>query len=272
MAASAAGSLKNWTPELEPEGADMTPVKAFSAVALVLAESYRPVPVLMRSCDSSTASATGSTVAPLVLTRPASSEGWEILVGCRAGLMSCIGACELPPETLDWLPIRVSSMPLGVWPCLLVAIAMPYIGLCGLFWVSFCDIAQITAPLVFVIVAGVTAFAVMPRRIAPSECHSSPRALLMKVLEVGTMLPGIPSLPNPAVDRKFCCPPFCPTSTSEPTRLAPPARSKQMKGMPEEAVGTLHWLAARSAWMSVSSSELPAFARPDFSSAPSHAG
>src|SRR6185437_17083057 len=98
----------------------------------------------------------------------------------------------------------------------------------------------------------------------PSECQSSPSALLMKVLDVGTMLPGTPSLPKPAVDRKFCCPPCCPTSTSEPTRLAPPARSKQMKGIPEEAVGTLHWVVASSAWISLSRSEAPC-ALPDFS-------
>ena len=68
-------------------------------------------------------------------------------------------------------------------------------GLWGLLPVSFCEMAAITAPLVPAAVAGVVALLRIPLRMAPSECHRSPSALLTKVLEVGTMVPGKPSLP-----------------------------------------------------------------------------
>src|SRR5579871_5828838 len=100
-----------------------------------------------------------------------------------------IGAAELPPETEDSVPIRVSSRPLAP------ASAIPYIGLCGLVPVSFCDIPQMMAPLVRAVVVAVVALLRRPRRMAPSECQSSPTALLTNVLEVGTMLPGTPILP-----------------------------------------------------------------------------
>src|SRR5580698_3730822 len=57
---------------------------------------------------------------------------------------------------------------------------MPYMGLCGLVCVSFCDIAAITVPLVFAI-AAVDAIDLMPRRMAPSECQASPREVSMKL-------------------------------------------------------------------------------------------
>src|SRR5262249_8020736 len=59
--------------------------------------------------------------------------------------------------------------------------------------------------------------------------------------------------------------------TSEPTRLAPPARSKQMKGKPTPEAGTLHSAAPSSGLMSLSRGGAPS-ARFDLSSAPSQAG
>src|SRR6267378_558679 len=141
----------------------------------------------MRVTDSSTATARGSPVPLPDLTRATASLGWLILVGCKAGSIRSVGAAELPPDTVGWSPIRVRSLPLAP------ALAMPYMGLCGLLWVSFCDRAQITAPLVPAAVTAVVALLRMPLRMAPSECHSNPSALLMRPLEVGTMLPGNPS-------------------------------------------------------------------------------
>ena len=121
------------------------------------------------------------------LTRATASLGWLIFVGCNVGSIRAVGAAELPPDTVDWLPIRVRSLPFAP------ALAMPYMGLCGLLPVSFCDSAQITAPFVPAAVTGVVALLRMPLRMAPSECQSNPSALLMKPLEVGSMLPGKPS-------------------------------------------------------------------------------
>src|SRR6202030_1260403 len=136
----------------------------------------------MRVTDSRTATARGSPVLP-DLTRATASLGWLIFVGCNAGSIRAVGAAELPPDTVDWVPIRVRSLPLApAW-------AMRYIGLCGLWPVSFCDRAQITVPFVPAAVIGV-ALLRMPLRMAPSECQSNPSALLMKPLDVGTMLPG----------------------------------------------------------------------------------
>src|SRR2546421_715460 len=104
----------------------------------------------MRVTDSRTATARGSPVPLPDLSRATASLGWLIFVGCNAGSIRAVGAAELPPDTVDWLPIR---------------------------------------------------------------------------------------------GRRLLWPPCTPTSTSEPTRLAPPARSKQMKGTPEIAAaadGTLH--------------------------------
>jgi len=72
--------------------------------------------------------------------------------------------------------------------------AMPYIGLCGFVWVSFCDMAQMTAPLTPPAVAAVILL-MMPRLMAPSACHSSPSEGSTLALELGTMLPGTPSRP-----------------------------------------------------------------------------
>src|SRR6266853_7043829 len=155
----------------------------------------------MRVTDSTTATARGSPVPLPDLTRAVASPGWLIFVGCNAGSISAVGAAELPPDTVDWLPIRDRSLPFAP------AFAMPYIGLCGLLPVSFCDRAQITAPLVPAVVTAVVALLRMPLRMAPSECHSNPSALLMRPLEVGTMLPGNPSFAYPADDRKLRWPP-----------------------------------------------------------------
>src|SRR4029077_20290797 len=150
---------------------------------------YRPVPPLMRVCVSSTSTASGSCLPPGGIgTSEVASEGWLIVVGCSAGLMSSIGAIELPPETLESVPMSVSSCPLRP------AMAMPYIGLWGFDCVSFCDMAQITAPLTAAAVAAVI-LVMMPRLMAPSACHRSPSEASMLALELGTMLPGTPSLP-----------------------------------------------------------------------------
>src|SRR5580765_8945769 len=134
-----------------------------------------------------------------------------MVVGCSDGSIRAIGACELPPDTEDSVPTSVSSLPCA--PTLLgPAIAMPYIGLCGLLEVSFCDIAQNTAPLVPAAVAGVVALLRMPRLMEPSAWNKSPsEASMLALLAPGTMLPGTPSLPEPAVERKLLWPPLTPT-------------------------------------------------------------
>src|SRR5213082_2338106 len=163
-ALSVTGSEYSCTPGIEPLGALSAPPKE-----PVLPDWYA--------------------VAPPVFTSAVASEGWLMVVGWRAGSTSAMGACELPPETVDSVPASVRSNPCAP------ALAMPYMGLWGLFWVSFWDMAQITAPLVPAAVAGVVALLRMPRLIAPSACHRSPSEASMLALEVGTMLPGTPSLP-----------------------------------------------------------------------------
>ena len=73
--------------------------------------------------------------------------------------------------------------------------ATPYIGLWGFWPVSFCDMPQMTAPVVPAAVAAVVAVVFMPLRIAPSECHMRPKLVSTKVLAEGTMLPGTPIFP-----------------------------------------------------------------------------
>src|SRR6266446_6725781 len=181
---SVIGSEYSCTPGVPPFGALSAPLKE-----AVLPDTYALLPPLMRACDSSTATATGSAVAPPVSTSAVASEGWLMVVGCSDGLISAMGACELPPDTLVGTESSVSSRPCAP------AMAMPYMGLCGLFCVSFCDMAHSTAPLVPAAVAGVVALLRMPRLMAPSACHSSPSEASMLALELGTMLPGTPSLP-----------------------------------------------------------------------------
>src|SRR5258705_50476 len=194
-AVSVIGSEYSCTPGVPPFGALSAPLKE-----AVLPDTYALLPPLMRACDSSTATATGSAVAPPVSTSAVASEGWLMVVGCSAGSISVIGASELPPETDDSVPIRFRSRPCAP------ALAMPYMGLCGLFWVSFCDMAHSTAPLVPAAVAGV-AWLRIARLRAPPACHRRPREASMLALELGTMLPGNPTLPQLAVGRKFRLPP-----------------------------------------------------------------
>src|SRR6516164_4720687 len=150
---------------------------------------YRPLPPLMRVCDSSTDTDSGSCLPPGGIgTSDVASAGWLMVLGCSAGTMSSMGAIELPPETLDSVPMSCSSWPLRP------AMAMPYMGLWGFDWVSFCDMAQITAPLVPAAVVGVIML-MMPRLMAPSACQRRPSDRSMLALELGTMLPGTPSLP-----------------------------------------------------------------------------
>src|SRR5260370_21654302 len=136
----------------------------------------------MRVTDSRTATARGSAVPLPDLTRAVASPGWLIFVGCNAGSISAVGATELPPDTVDWLPIRVRSLPFAP------AFAMPYIGLCGLLPVSFCDRPQITAPLVPAALTAVVALLRMPLRMEPYECHSNPSAMQMRPHVGGTKL------------------------------------------------------------------------------------
>src|SRR5579862_9000395 len=187
-AASLFGSEYSCTPGAEPFGMLNVPLNA----PVSPLPACGVLPPLMRACDSITATASGSAVAPPVLTRAVASEGWLMVVGCRDGSSGMppiiIGAIELPPEVLDSVPIRVSSSPCAP------ARAMPYIGLCGLDWVSFCDMAQNTAPLVPAAVAGVVALLRMPRLMAPSAWNSRRRDGTMLALELVTMLPGTPRL------------------------------------------------------------------------------
>ena len=167
-----------------PLGALKAPVKAVLEPA-----AYGVVPPLIRACDSITATDKASALAPPVLTRAVTSEGCVMVVGCSEGLIYIIGAIELPPETEASVPTSVSSSPFAP------ARAMAYIGLCGFCCVSFCDMAQNTAPLVPAAVEAVVALLMMPRLMAPSACHSRPSDLSMLAVELGTILPGTPRRP-----------------------------------------------------------------------------
>ena len=131
-------------------------------------------------------------LAPPPPTSPVASLGWSMVLGCSEGSIITPprsgGAPELPPETVGSVPTSVSSDPLAP------TFAMPYMGLWGLMPVSFSDSAGNTAPLTPAVVVAL-ALDRMPRRIAPSECHSSPSALLTKLAAPGTMFPGTPILP-----------------------------------------------------------------------------
>ena len=119
---SPTGGIQRRRLTCDPLGGASTPV---NSVPAVLAGSYRALPPEIRACDSITAMETGSAGAPPVLTRPTSSAGTAIVVGWNRGLIMYGGAAELPPDTLDWLPTRFSSLPRAP------VMAMPYIGLCG---------------------------------------------------------------------------------------------------------------------------------------------
>src|SRR5262245_34199724 len=175
----------------------------------------------------------------LVPTRPVTSLGRSTFVGRNWGSIIMAGAIELPPESVFCEPINVRIEPSAP------ARWRPYSGLCGLLLVSFSDRAGITAPLVraAMTAASVLKLAYMPRRNALSLWNPSPRlvsvwlrllvpvALATVSATPGTWSPGKPSLLYPAVERKSIWPPCLPTSTFEPARFAPPARSKQMNGI-----------------------------------------
>src|ERR1700683_5654673 len=77
-----------------------------------------------------------------VLTKPTVSAELDTLVGWAAAMTMVGGAIELPPDTELSEPIRLSRPPRAPYSY------MAYIGLCGLVFVSFCDRAGITVPLV----------------------------------------------------------------------------------------------------------------------------
>src|SRR5450432_2798036 len=103
---------------------------------------------------------------------------------------------------------------------------MPYIGLWGLVFVSFCDNAGITVPEVCVAMVAFFARVLMPRRCALSAWNRRPNVLstlLPVALAFGTIVPGSPNLLYPATDRKSNWPFGPPTRTLEPAMLPPPA-------------------------------------------------
>ena len=165
-----------------------------------------------------------------VSTSPVTSLAWSTLTGRTERSIRPAGAMELPPESDAREPISVASDPSAP------ALWIPYMGLCGLLLVSFSERAAITAPFTEAAVAGETR-SMMPRRNALSEWNARPSRVSVKLVLVatlvmpGSMSPGRPSLPYPAVLRKSSCPPAPPISTFEPTMLAPPARSMQMNGI-----------------------------------------
>jgi hypothetical protein len=77
------------------------------------------------------------------------------------------GTLDRPPESELSVPTRVTSSPAAP------ARLMPYMGLCGLFPVSFSERAQMTQPFTFARVAA-DVFDRMPSRKALSEWNVSP--------------------------------------------------------------------------------------------------
>ena len=73
------------------------------------------------------------------------------------------GAMELPPEGELSVPMRSSSAPRAP------ACQMPYIGLCGLVLVSFCDSAGMIVPVTLAMAAAFVNRVLMPRICALSE-------------------------------------------------------------------------------------------------------
>src|SRR2546430_13531862 len=100
------------TPGVDPLGILSVPVKA----AVSPAPACAVLPPLMRTCDSSTATASGSWVPPPggIGTSEVESEGWLMVVGCNAGLMSAMGAWELPPDTEDSVSGGNSQAPMAL--------------------------------------------------------------------------------------------------------------------------------------------------------------
>src|SRR5450631_1869938 len=96
-----------------------------------------------------------------VLTRPLVSAELDTFTGAALGMIIVGGAIELPPDSELSEPIRSSRPPRAPY-C-----QIPYIGLCGLVLVSFCDNAGMTVPVVFVI-AREPVRVLMPRKCALS--------------------------------------------------------------------------------------------------------
>ena len=84
------------------------------------------------------------------------------------------------------MPISVTRLPSA--PALL----MPYMGLCGLFPVSFSERAQITTPFMLARVAA-EVFERMPRRKALSAWKARPSSLFTWPGSDGSMVDGRPS-------------------------------------------------------------------------------
>ena len=78
------------------------------------------------------------------------------------------GESELPPDTVFSDPISVISSPSEP------ALAIPYIGLCGLLPVSLSERAGITAPLMLAAAAG-DIRVIMPLKKALSEWNARPK-------------------------------------------------------------------------------------------------
>ena len=70
---------------------------------------------------------------------------------------------ELPPEVELSVPMRSRSAPRAP------ACQMPYIGLCGLVLVSFCESAGMSVPVTLAQAAALVKRVLMPRRCALSE-------------------------------------------------------------------------------------------------------
>src|SRR5258708_2270697 len=101
-AVSVIGSEYSCTPGVPPFGALSAPLKE-----AVLPDTYALLPPLMRACDSSTATATGSAVAAPGSPSPAASAGGAMGGGRSAGAVRGAGGGGRPPGAGDPGPVRV---------------------------------------------------------------------------------------------------------------------------------------------------------------------
>ena len=100
--------------------------------------------------------------------RPIASVRVLTLVGRRFAWIIDGGATEFPPDSEFTVPMVATNSPFAP------ARAMPYVGLCGLFDVSFSERAGITTPFVFARVAAAVLLS-MPRRSALFGCIARPK-------------------------------------------------------------------------------------------------
>jgi hypothetical protein len=107
-------------------------------------------------------------------------------VGRTAGSIIDIGATERPPDSEASVPISVTRSPEAP------ALAMPYMGLCGLFCVSLSERVQITQPFTLARVA-TEVFEMIPRRNALSAWKVEAQLAVQLRGSVGSMLSGRPS-------------------------------------------------------------------------------